>query len=179
MDATKSSISNCVNVWSAYQFSTASESKIDRISYQHKDKSAFCFLSWTKVTLLVLSKSDSSKHEITPLWLAQQWTQALLRASFKLPRFSTALIQPQHSQFTSGWFCLPANQHRYTLEDTAQKSKTLLIIYVFPISYPFSVSLSPSLAHSLSLSPIFLSLPFLFSNRFLGLAPLQCTRMVY
>lgn len=142
----------------------------------------FCFLGWTKVTLLVLSMSDSSKHEITPLWFAQQWTQALLRASFRLPRFSTALTQPQNSQFTFGWFCLPANQHRHMLEDTAQKSKTLLKIFVyspFPI-YSFSVSLARSLSLAFSCSPslssFFYLFLFWFSNRFLGLVPLQGTR---
>lgn len=80
-----------MDAWSGYKFSPAKGSKVARNSYQHKSISAFCFVGWTKVTLLVLSKSDSSKHEITPSWLAQQWTQALLRASFRLPRFSTAL----------------------------------------------------------------------------------------
>lgn len=166
MDAAKSSLSICVNVWSGYKFSTVSERRIARISYQHKGIFAFCFLGWTKVTLLVHFKSDSSKCKIPPSWVAQQWTQVLLRASFRLPRFSTALTQPQHSQFTSGSFCLLANQHM--LEDTAQKSKTL--VKAFCIPHFLSI---------LSLSPSFYLFLFWFSNRFLGLAPLQDTRMVY
>lgn len=161
MDVRKSSTSICVNVWSGYKFSIANDRKIARISYQHNGITAYCFLGWTKVPLLVLSKSDNSKCEITPSWLAQQWTQVLLRASFRLLRFSTALKQPQHSQFTSGRFCLPENQHRHILEDTAQKSKTLVKTFCIPIFFLFFLSLSPS----------FYLFVFWFSIWFLGLAP--------
>lgn len=106
-------------------FSTASGRKTASISYQWKGISASCFVGWRKVMLFVLSKPASSKCELIPSWLAQQWTQALLRGRFRLPwvqhcpRTGTALSV--YSWLTSCYFRAQASLHLQITSETIER----------------------------------------------------------
>lgn len=153
MDVRECGTSICINGW-RWAANSALPVGEGLPSFLTSTRAYLCCVLWAEVRwLLVVSKPASSKHEIIQPWLAQQWTQALLRVRFRLPQVqhcpNTATPLLVYSWLTSGCvraqasLCLQINSEtclKIQSRNPNQSYSPLLPFYFFLFSFFFAFS---------------------------------------